>query len=561
MQPLFHKLHAILILTFFLCACSTAETQTAQDPGSLTILETSPGDGATNVAVNTIVAVTFSEEMDSQSITQATFFVSGPLGPIAGTITYGGTVATFTPDQALAFETTYEITVTTGVRDRAGNHLVADYTSTFSTIAQAKMWGIPISIEGLPDDAGDVRVAMDPHGNGIAIWVQRSTTGGTPSLWFNRYLTNGGWQGENRIETGLGVVPWVGTVACDQNGNIFVIWEESTGLGGDFYGVSVRRYDASTGQWGPSRSLTEVSGQRDVRRNPKLAVDGNGNAFVVWEDSSSGLGGGIVYVNRYDQATDRWSGKEVLADFAFEPEVAVDQVGNGVAIWAQHSHSVDGIYAKRYDTATGLWTPAEHLSNEGIFYAGSPRLTVSPAGDAIVAWVQADQFTFPSRIWTNRFDVSLGQWKGADVFASTDVSAENPAIGSDDAGNAVLIWQRKFNPGVWATRYVSGAGWETPFLLIDAPPLAQLAVAGDGNAIIVGSLANTSWGEPFRASIYAMNYEAGSDWGPRIQIGGSDGVASFPQVAMNQGRQTIVVWLQQGADFTGSWDVWSNRFE
>jgi hypothetical protein len=46
-----------------------------------------------------------------------------------------------------------------------------------------------------------------------------------------------------------------------------------------------------------------------------------------------------------------------------------------------------------------------------------------------------------------------------------------------------------------------------------------------------------------------------------VQIGGSGSVASFPQLATTEGGNAIVVWLQQGADLTGPWDVWANRFE
>lgn len=42
---------------------------------------------------------------------------------MAGTVTYVGLIATFNPTDLLAPSTTYTVTVTTGVKDLAGNSL------------------------------------------------------------------------------------------------------------------------------------------------------------------------------------------------------------------------------------------------------------------------------------------------------------------------------------------------------------------------------------------------------------------------------------------------------
>ena len=69
-------------------------TGAAPDTTAPTVQSTSPGSGATGVSVsNTTITATFSESMDSSTITTATFTVSG----VTGTVTYSGTTATFTP--------------------------------------------------------------------------------------------------------------------------------------------------------------------------------------------------------------------------------------------------------------------------------------------------------------------------------------------------------------------------------------------------------------------------------------------------------------------------------
>jgi hypothetical protein len=54
---------------------------------------------------------------------------------VAGTVTGNGAgdVWTFDPNGNLDRGVTYCVTVTTGVQDLAGNHLAADFTSSFTT--------------------------------------------------------------------------------------------------------------------------------------------------------------------------------------------------------------------------------------------------------------------------------------------------------------------------------------------------------------------------------------------------------------------------------------------
>jgi len=44
--------------------------------------------------------------------------------PVAGTVTYAGTTATFAPASGLAANTVYTATITTGAKDLAGNPLL-----------------------------------------------------------------------------------------------------------------------------------------------------------------------------------------------------------------------------------------------------------------------------------------------------------------------------------------------------------------------------------------------------------------------------------------------------
>jgi|GEM_PF-7010125 len=116
-----------------------------------TVVSTDPAGNAVDVAVGGAISVTFSEAMNAATITGGTFFVEAAYSPlsaprsgarvsrsagtVAGTVTYEGLAAKFTPSANLGYSTTYTVTVTTGAQDAAGNALAADYTWSFSTTA------------------------------------------------------------------------------------------------------------------------------------------------------------------------------------------------------------------------------------------------------------------------------------------------------------------------------------------------------------------------------------------------------------------------------------------
>ena len=104
----------------------TAPTVTARAP-----LPTSVG----SKVQGGVITVTFSEPINTASVTSSSFTVQSAAGPVTGTISFGAgnTQATFTPGATLAFDTSYTVTVTTGVTDPSGNALPGNVTWGFNT--------------------------------------------------------------------------------------------------------------------------------------------------------------------------------------------------------------------------------------------------------------------------------------------------------------------------------------------------------------------------------------------------------------------------------------------
>jgi hypothetical protein len=112
-----------------------------------TLNSTVPANTATAVPINGKITATFSEGMDSTTLTATTFTVTGPAPAttqVAGTVTYAGNagaIATFTPASNLAPSSTYTATITAGATDLAGNALAGGglapnpWTFTTGTVA------------------------------------------------------------------------------------------------------------------------------------------------------------------------------------------------------------------------------------------------------------------------------------------------------------------------------------------------------------------------------------------------------------------------------------------
>ena len=92
-----------------------------------------PANGATDVAINAAISVSFDEALSPGTVNTSTFLLTGPAGPVAGSVRYSGTTATFTPLANLQNSSSYTAIVTTGITDLAGNALATAATWTFTT--------------------------------------------------------------------------------------------------------------------------------------------------------------------------------------------------------------------------------------------------------------------------------------------------------------------------------------------------------------------------------------------------------------------------------------------
>ncbi len=110
------------------------ETINVPDTTPPFVQSTVPAQGAMGVARNAPVSATFSEPVTPSTVSASTFTVAGPNGAVTGTVGMSGNTATFTPGSTLAQDTDYTATITTGVKDLAGNAMVQNYVFHFEIV-------------------------------------------------------------------------------------------------------------------------------------------------------------------------------------------------------------------------------------------------------------------------------------------------------------------------------------------------------------------------------------------------------------------------------------------
>lgn len=156
------------------------------------VTSTDPINLATGVAFNKVININFTEAMDPSTITASSFTLMMGTTEVAGTVTYSGTTATFTPTDDLLSGTTYTATISTEAKNNTGVALESARTWSFNTIASLGPAGVNLkSVErfgiiagvGVSNNAGFSEIRNLEVG--ISPGVRTSITGFPPAIIVN----------------------------------------------------------------------------------------------------------------------------------------------------------------------------------------------------------------------------------------------------------------------------------------------------------------------------------------------------------------------------------------
>jgi len=289
---------------------------------------------------------------------------------------------------------------------------------------------------------------------------------------------------------------------------------------------------------------------------PKIAIDYMGNAIAVWEQSN-----GIyksIRSNRYI-AGSGWEGPELIetdtAGDAGWPEIAFDPYGNAITVCHQSDGTRTNIWSSAY-MAEERWGIAEVIES-GSGSAIAPVIAFDHECNAIAVWHQIVSTT--TNIYTNRYTAENG-WGSTQLIENDDSGhAEIPQISIDTFGNAIVVWHQhdgtRYN--IQANRYTAGGTWGTAQLIETVNQgnalFPQVTIDSDCNAIAVWQQYDNT-----RYNIWANRYTAGGTWGTAQLIETDNkGDAKYPMIACDSSCNAIAVWHQY--DGTRE-NIWSNRY-
>jgi hypothetical protein len=315
------------------------------------------------------------------------------------------------------------------------------------------------------------------------------------------------------------------------------------------------------GTWKPAVMVSENNAFLGAADNPSISFDPLGNALAVW--TQSGIATRGIWANRFDAATGAWGSAELIErnpGDAEAPRVATGGFGTAVAVWSQRDGANYSIWASHF--SGGLWGAAQRIESDDT-RTDNPQVAIDNAGNAIAVWpqVRVGDATATQLVRTSRFDDATKTWS-APAFIENDASgpAIKPTVAMDpNSGNAVAVWT-KDDAGsigsVWASRYNAAAAvWSAPELLETSDTgsaiYPALAMNGAGDALVAWTQSDGS-----KNNLHANWLNGGSGvWSGPAELDRDVGF-SAPAVALGAKQGNLLVAWTREAVIGGS--VWAS---
>ena len=401
-------------------------------------------------------------------------------------------------------------------------------------------------------------VAVDGGGNAIVVWASGGIEYG--DIYAQRLDAGGSrlWAQDLRVNSDGGTAYQLPpTVAVDGGGNAVVVW---VGYRNYNYDIYAQRVDAGGNRLWAQDVRVSADGETAGRYySPAVAVDGDGRAFVVWDDERNG--NWDIYAQRLDAGGNRLWAQDLRVNTdaetanQYRPAVAVDGSGHAFVVWRDERNGNPDIYAQRLDAGGNRLLTADVRVNMdgGTAYQSSPAMAVDGGGNAVVVWQDNRNGNYD--IYAQRLDAGGNPLWAADVLVNSDggtAKQEYPAVAVDGGGQAVVVWEDYRNGDYYRDIYVQRVDvGGNPLWAQDARVNSDggtadqgspaVAVDGGGNAVVV-------WQDNRNGNydIYAQRLDAGGNrlWAQDLRVESDGGTVPqrYPAVAVDGGGQAVVVW-------------------
>jgi Ca2+-binding RTX toxin-like protein len=288
-----------------------------------------------------------------------------------------------------------------------------------------------------------------------------------------------------------------------------------------------------------------ISPARFSGSGPRIDSDGSGDVIAVWRE----LDDDVAAIRAAFRPRGGSFGDSVRisvpAVAAESPEVAMDKLGNSVAVWQQSTTGRDSVVEAAIRPAGGEWSTPEALSAPGE-PAFSADVEIAE-GQATAVWV-ANENRVPVIRSASR--TMTGPWSDTETISSPQGVSYAPSVALDDHGGAVAAWQW----GDGANRLIQAAlrsadgTWSAPEQLSGPGRDATapvLAMDGAGNALVGWIRGNGIW-----TAAQIATRPAGGTFGQPKNLSRRGRNAGSIDLAMNRRGDALVAWVQGAGLFT-----------
>ena len=337
-------------------------------------------------------------------------------------------------------------------------------------------------------------------------------------------------------------------VGVDGAGNTVAVWEHITPLitpySGDERTVQAAIRPAGSAAFGAPVDLAAPvpNGSELV---PALAVNGEGDAIVVW------VSGGSVYAAskpagapEFGAAVAVGSGAAASALNFAEPAVALDAHGGAVVVWYHASGTRYQFEASIRRAGGSFGSPAAlDAPGPGVGVPDRPRVAMDSPGDAVVLFV--------GESGTHTVVRAARRPAGGAFGAPVDLSdpaqyANTPALAMNGSGDAVAVWKQDGGSGtsgvIEAASARAGGAFASPVAVSppggDEHPFPSVAVNSQGAALVAWDEKGLL-GDPVQV---ARRADAGAPFGEVSTLTPVLSSGQAPAVALDDYGDAIVAW-------------------
>lgn len=535
--------------------------------GPPTVVSVKPADGADGVGPNSALRIDFSEELDETTITTETIQLKAGANPVEGELEYQAASVIFTPSQPLTLLTSYEVSVSTAVKDATGVALEEAFSSRFSVRdgawdptevpfaavytandaasvgvdargnvlvswaenfdikarwydAATSTWGAITSVESSAVHCGYPRVAVSENGNAVVAFELQDNI---PQTWARRYV-NGAWEAAPQVvQNPPAATEYLTRVQPVFHGdNILLVWSRRSGV----TNMKVDYIDSATagptGGWKVFASMESApqGGTKRIGQMISADMDPLGNAIVTYGYAPNTTAFFPTYI-RYTSTTGAWSTpaplrqgtQPALADnqLSYGPIVAMNASGDAAVAWGTINAGVIDLVGSHF-TRAGGWDAPTPLETGGGNAFIAPGGVAAHGADFTVVFKQ-DIGDGAFNAYRNTYSGAKSAFGSAALLSSGDTNVwfGEPHIVGDARGNALVVWSEGgdaegVNPTVTFARYNALAGtWGAP------GKLTSLTDEGYAEPFLFG-------GPSGQAAAILATYSDGSWTGARVNL-------------------------------------------